>query len=232
MRVLVLGNGLLGSYLSKKNGWDDISRESHGIDITRIESYEKYINEYDVIVNCIAHTNTYDTNIENHWEVNYKAVSLLVDLCNSRNKKIVHISTDHVYSGSDEDASENDVPVHCANWYGYTKLLADGYVILKSNSYLIIRCTHKKYPFPYKKAYINQIGNFDYVDIIGDMIIKLIENNATGVFNVGTNKKSMYDLAIKSNPIVEKTTELYNKTTPTDVSMSLSKIKKFLSVDN
>ena len=110
--------------------------------------------------------------------------------------------------------------------------MADGYVILKSNSYLIIRCTHKKYPFPYKKAYINQIGNFDYVDIIGDMIIKLIENNATGVFNVGTNKKSMYDLAIKSNPIVEKTTELYNKTTPTDVSMSLSKIKKFLSVDN
>jgi dTDP-4-dehydrorhamnose reductase len=56
---------------------------------------------------------------------------------------LVHISTDYLYSGSVSNASESDVPVHCNNWYGYTKLLADGLVQLESNNYLICRCTHK-----------------------------------------------------------------------------------------
>lgn len=228
MKVLVLGNGILGSYLSESNQWTNINRKEHDIDFREISTYSKYLDNFDVIINCIANTDTYSEDRNLHWDVNYKGVSDLVDYCNNKNKKIVHISTDHVYSNSIEEASETDVPVHCQNWYGYTKLLAEGYVILKSNSYLIIRCTHKKSPFQYKKAYSNQIGNFDYVEIIGDLIAKLIKKDAEGIFNVGTDKKSMYDLALKSNPNVEKTEELYNKTTPTNVSMKIDKLKKFL----
>jgi dTDP-4-dehydrorhamnose reductase len=58
--------------------------------------------------------------------------------------KLVHLLT-YLYSGSVSNASESDVPVHCNNWYGYTKLLADGLVQLESNNYLICRCTHKLY---------------------------------------------------------------------------------------
>ena len=49
-----------------------------------------------------------------------------------------------------------------------------------------MRCTHKENPFNYNKGYTNQIGNFDYVDKVSDIIINLIEGNANGVYNIGT----------------------------------------------
>jgi dTDP-4-dehydrorhamnose reductase len=77
-----------------------------------------------------------------HWDINYKFVHELILFCNKNDIKLVHISTDYLYSGSVSNASESDVPVHCNNWYGYTKLLADGLVQLEFN-HLICRCTHK-----------------------------------------------------------------------------------------
>jgi dTDP-4-dehydrorhamnose reductase len=232
MRYLILGDGMLGSYLSSKNKWDSISRKKNGIDFINPDSYADHIDNYDVIINCIANTDTYSGDSKKHWNINYKGVADLADLCNAKGKKLVHISTDHVYSNSKEDASEEDVPVHCANWYGYSKLLGEGYVILKSKTYLVIRCSHKKSPFTYNKAYVNQIGNFDYVNVIGDLITELIIRNTKGIFNVGTEKKSMYDLAKKTNPGVEQTEDLYHQTTPGNVTMKIEKLNKFLKNGN
>ena len=160
-RNLVLGDGLLGKELVKQTGWDYISRKKDMMDLKDIVYFIKDVERYDVIINCIGHTNTYDENKEIHWDVNYKFVSDLVSACSD--KKLVHISTDYIYSNSKSNVSENDVPVHCENWYGYTKLLGDAHVQLKSKDYLLIRCSHKPEPFPYEKAFINQSGNFDYV---------------------------------------------------------------------
>ena len=42
---------------------------------------------------------------------------------------------------------------------------SDGYIEnFSDNNYLICRMTHKPNPFPYDKAWNNQIVNFDYVD--------------------------------------------------------------------
>ena len=164
MQIVVLGDGLLGSEIVNQTGWDYISRKKDNIDFTDIDSWWELLLPYDTIINCIAYTKTYDTNKKLHWDVNYKAVSVLVDYCNTHNKKLVHISTDYVYTNSVNEASEEDVPVHGNNWYSYTKLLADAYIELKSKNYLICRETHKPNPFPYEIAWIDQIGNFDYVN--------------------------------------------------------------------
>jgi dTDP-4-dehydrorhamnose reductase len=228
MRAIILGDGLLGGFLIEKTGWDFISRKKDGIDFSDITSYSSKLEGYDVIVNCIANTNTYSKDKDLHWKVNYEGVSNLVDFCNETNKKLIHISTDYLYSFSKENASEEDVPVHSPNWYGYTKLLGEGYVLLRSKNYLVIRTTQKKRPFQFPKAYTNQIGNFDYVDKIGKLIIKLIESDASGIYNVGTEMKSMFDLALQTNQEVLPTTELFDPTTPTNLSMDLSKLNNFL----
>lgn len=228
MRAIILGDGLLGGYLRDKSQWDSISRKKDGIDFSNLDSYSSRLEKYDTVVNCIANTNTYSKDKNSHWRVNYEGVASLVDFCNNKGKKIIHISTDYLYSFSEEDATENDVPVHSRNWYGYTKLLGEGYVLLRSKNYLIIRATQKKKPFPFRKAYINQIGNFDYVDTIGDLIISLIEKDAVGIYNVGTKKKSMFELAKITNTEVEPTEELFDPTTPTNTSMNLSKMDLFL----
>jgi hypothetical protein len=86
MKPVILGNGLLGSKLAKKTGWDILSRSVDGLDLTDITTWGDKLLSYDTVINCIAHTNTYDNNKQLHWDINYKAVSVL----NKENLLIAH----------------------------------------------------------------------------------------------------------------------------------------------
>ena len=88
LKVLILGDGLLGSEIIKQTEWDYISRKEHGFDITDIGTYHLLTTvefgsiqhcKYDVILNCIANTNTYSEEKDSHWGVNYKGVHNLID---------------------------------------------------------------------------------------------------------------------------------------------------------
>lgn len=226
MKPIVIGNGLLGSEIVKQTKWSYISRMDHKIDFTDPSTYLKYLEYYDTIINCVAITNTYGSNKNDYREVNYKAAADLSDICKESNKKLVHISTDYVYSGSDPVASEESLPIVSPNWYTYYKLLADEYIMLRNVNYLICRCSFKSNPFPYDNAWIDQIGNFDYVDVIASLIIKLIEKDSKGLFNVGTGLKSIYELASITNPNVKKVIKLGEA--PNNISMNLSKLNSIL----
>lgn len=222
LKVLVLGDGLLGSEIVKQTNWDYISRKK-GFNINNLNAID---NNYNVILNCIAHTDTYSQEKDKHWEINCVFLKNLIDYCNQKNIKLIHISTDYVYTNSIENASEEDVPVHCNNWYGYTKLLGDGLVQLLCNNYLLIRCTHKPTPFPYEKAWVNQIGNFDYVNVISDLIIKSINKNLNGIYNIGTEKKTIFELGTKTREVIPTYAPDY---VPKDTTMSINKLKKKLN---
>lgn len=225
---IILGYGILGKELVKQTSWDYLSRSSNQeFDFKNIDSYKNIISNYDTVINCVANTDTYSNNRLEHWNVNYKAVSDLVDLCNKNNQKIIHISTDYIYSGSNKNASEEDVPVHNRTWYGYSKLLGDAHVQLKANDYLIIRSGHKISPFIYDKAFDDLLGNFDYVNKIAQLMIGLIRKKTTGVVNLGTELKTMYDLAKKTKPSVLKA-KCNNKLMPKNVTMNTSKMEENL----
>jgi dTDP-4-dehydrorhamnose reductase len=236
MKVLILGGGLLGKEIHNQTNWDIISRKENGFDITQPDRFYYYfidtfdglaaVKKYDIIINCIANTNTYSTNKEEHWGTNYKGIANLVDFCNKWDIKLIHISTDYVYTNSINEASEDDIPIHGNNWYSYTKLLADAYIELKSNNYLICRGTHKPKPFPYNKAWIDQIGNFDYIDIIANLIIQLVKNNSTGLFNIGTKLKTIFELASQTTPVEA---EFRTLETPGNTSMDISKLQNFIN---
>ncbi len=224
-KIVILGEGLLGTTLKTMYGWDVVSLESHQIDFTKPETYKDHILNYDVVINCIANTDTYSQEREDHWNVNCKFVDKLIDYCNEHFIKLIHISTDYVYSNSIPFASENDVPVHCNNWYGYTKLLSDGLIQLRSEDYLLIRCSHKPSPFVYDSAWIDYVGNFDYVDTIATLIIDCINKDLSGVYNVGTDVKTMFDLANETNVVESSFTPSH---VPNNLSMDLTKLKSSL----
>lgn len=225
MNILILGDGLLGKELYNQTGWDTLSRKKDGFDLTDLTTFSKILITYDVIINCIANTDTYSKDRQKHWDVNYKGVADLVDFCNQWKIKLVHISTDYVYANSSGEPTEQDIPVHQETYYAYTKLLADGYIELKSNNYLIVRTTHKPNPFPYNKAWINQIGNFDYVTLIASLIKKLILTKTIGIINVGTQMKSMFELAKQTRKDV-KPILIPPSLTPKNTLMNLDKLTK------
>lgn len=238
MKIAILGNGLLGSELAKQSGWDIISRKEHGFDIVNPSTFDLLLDcvedphigkamcraKYDTIINCIAFTDTYSKDKDKHWDVNYRGVANLVEFCNDWNIKLVHISTDYVYANSIGVPTEEDVPVHQATHYAHTKLLADGHVELKANHYLIIRATHKPNPFPYEGAWVDQLGNFDYVDVIAAGIIKSVGKQVEGILNVGTEFKSMFNLAQRTNPTVAPI-RIEDIRVPLNTQMDVSKFK-------
>ena len=225
LKVLILGDGLLGSEIYRQTNWDFISRKKNNIDVLNFETLIPHMENYSVILNCIAFTKTYSYDKNSNWLINYKFVDELVEYCNKTNKKLIQISTDYIYANSVSNASEEDVPSHLNTWYGYTKLLSDGHVQLKCNNYLICRLSHKPNPFPYDKAWTDIKTNCDYVDVISSLVIRLILKNENGVYNIGTESKSIYDLAIKTS-IVAPILKPLN--VPSDTTMSLQKLKKIL----
>ena len=237
MKVLVLGDGKLASEIVKQTGWDYISRKKDRININNDEFfYSKilgnydgmiYWKEYDVVVNCIANTNTYSTDRDSMRDVNFLFPKRLSDFCAQNKIKLVHISTDYVYANSQPFADENSVPSPLPTWYTHYKLLADEYISATNSNYLICRCSFKSNPFEFEKAWVDQIGNFDYVDVITDLIISLIKREAVGIFNVGTELKSIYDLAKKTNPNVVPTTKPMN--VPADVTINTDKLNNLLN---
>ena len=231
MKPIILGDGLLGTELRKQTGWDFISRKSHGFDFsTDIEYYFNIIryNEYDVVINCIANTDTYGGDEQEHLSINAGRVLDLVNFCNEEKIKLVHISTDYLYTNSKPDAKETDPLLPLDTFYGHSKNIGDMYASTRSNDSLMIRTSFKKTPFQYPTA-VPQVGNFDYVDVIAKLIIQLIEKDAKGIFNVGTEKKTMLELAHRTNPFVVLG-EPNNPKMPKDISMDISKMKEFLSL--
>lgn len=224
--IIVLGYGRLGKVLCDIGKYPYLTHED--FDFCAPSSYIEKIENYSTIINCVANTDTYSEDKESMLKVNFIAVCDLVTHCNITGKKLIHISTDHVYANSYKPASEESVPVHTNNWYSYSKLLADGYIESMAIDYLIIRTSFKPTPFPYPRAITTQRGNFDYIDVIGKIIVKLINSGAKGIVNVGTEEKTIYELAIRTNPGIIASDATLAISMPRDVTMALDKQNQLL----
>lgn len=223
-KILILGDGILGSELRHQTNWDIISRK---LGTLNIEDYEKLLTilaNYDTVINCIANTDSYSDDKIGHWNVNLKFPATLTDICNKLNLKLVHISTEFVYANNIKPPTEEDIPFPDRTWYAYTKLLADEYIKLKSSNFLICRELHKPNTFNYPQVW-NVKTSGDKVEKIAQLIIQLINRNATGIFNVGTGDKSLKDLnpegkLVDAPPYV-----------PKDTRMNLDKLNSFLCLE-
>ncbi len=226
MKVLVLGDGRLGQEIINQTNWDYLSRKKDGINTNTFDEWCWKMQGYDVILNCIADTNTYSDEYRSIIKTNYEFVTYLSKFCGEMGIKLVHISTDYVYTNSIENATEDSVPVPDRSWYSLSKLLADEHVILFNKNYLICRLSHKPYPFPYNEAWTDVLTNADYTPVISSLVIKLIDNGASGIYNVGTKTKSIYELASQTKQVSKTISPLH---VPKNVTMDLSKLNNFLS---
>ena len=226
MKVIVLGKGKLGGEIVKQTGWDYLCRSEHEITIDNFDEWKNKMDEYDVVVNCIANTDTYSDNKEKHWKANYELVTFLAEYCDDNGKKLVHISTDYLYQNSVDGAKEEDEPLFEHTWYMFTKLLADEYLKEHAKNYLICRLSHKPYPFPYDSAWVDVITNADYTPVISGLVIELIKNGAEGLYNVGTERKTIYELAQRTNKNVKNIVSPPH--VPKNISMNVSKMENFL----
>lgn len=238
MFFLTGGSGVLGSELQKQAascGLKTIAPSHMDADI--LDELPPYClmednSKIDAIVHCAAYTD-----VPGAEKVEGKRKAIDLNIIGSRNVKgwagrygipFVYISTDYVYPGEHGDYKESDT-ARPINFYACTKFLGETWA---DEDDLIIRTSFKpNTPWPYPKAFDDLYTSADYVDVIADKILFLLRHfsNITGVVNVGTERKSIYDLARKRNKDVKPMSrkEIKDVYLPKDVSLDTSRYDEF-----
>lgn len=147
-KILVTGcNGQLGRAINKVYAGDSdvelINTDSAELDITNLDAVFTFVKEKkpDVIINCAAHTNV--DRCEKEWDLAYKINAIgprnLSIAANDVDAKIIHVSTDYVFSGTgDRPITEFD-EVCPKSAYGKTKLEGERFVQTIAKKFFIVR---------------------------------------------------------------------------------------------
>jgi len=237
MYLLTGGSGVLGTELQKTYGMKFIAPNRDLLDVTwsaqeiMDELWSQNIEQNDVF--CIIHTAAYtdvpgaEQNKKIAVETNVVGTKNMKDLANMFGARIVYISTDYVYDGIGGGHVETDL-TRPVNFYALTKLAGESYIDGPDD--LIIRTSFKPNTmWPYPSAFDDMYTSADYVDIIAPKIIDLIVHGESGMYNVGTERKSIYELArrrtTKVKPMSRK--EIKDVHLPSDVSMNLDKFNNY-----
>lgn len=97
------------------------------LDVSNFSLIEKFIEEIkpDFIINCVGVLiKGSNKNIKNAIQINAFFPHLLLELCDKLNCKLIHISTDCVFSGQDGGYNENSIK-DAIDIYGKTKSLGE-----------------------------------------------------------------------------------------------------------
>lgn len=205
MNIVVTGkSGLLGSHLKSLDASIMcLSKEEYDITspsiITKLRDLQPTI-----IIHAGAVT---DSNVVNSQRIsaintNIIGTAHIANYCIDTNTRLVYISTDYIYEGTTGDYKESD-SILPHNNYAWTKLGGECSVRLVPN-HIIIRTSFGNSKFPYESAWDNLIVSKDYVDIIAPKILKVAMSEVTGIINVGTEPKSMFEYASQRNTVTKK----------------------------
>jgi dTDP-4-dehydrorhamnose reductase len=148
VNILVTGsNGQLGSELqelSKEYEYNFFFTDRTNIDITNKENIKEYCqkNNINTIINCAAYTavDKAETDEENADLINRKAVKKLSIVSDELNIKLLHISTDYVFDGTNFKPYCEEYQTNPNSIYGKTKLDGENEMIkINPHNSIIIR---------------------------------------------------------------------------------------------
>lgn len=200
--LLTGGSGRLGQELQKLRVFNYIPSRAE-LDITNFNSVRNYVGnkKIDLIVHCAANVSTdlnkisnvelYKTNVEGTRNMGFIA-------------PILYISSEYVFDGVKGNYNEQD-EVNPVNYYGETKALGEAQA-LYANGKIIRVGRMASRPWPYSVACNDMYTSGDYIDIMAKEInIAISEFEYLPIItHIGTNRKSVLELAQQTFPTVEE----------------------------
>jgi len=151
MKVAVIGkNGQLANCLKEvaPKGLDIAFYGSDEVDITRSDTYEPLALS-DLIINCAAYTavDKAEECPEDAFAVNRMGVIQLASFCEKHQIKLIHFSTDFVFSGEGDSPYKEVDFTGPKSIYGASKLAGEEVVLQSSLSALVIRTSWLYSPY-------------------------------------------------------------------------------------
>lgn len=211
MKILVTGaSGLVGSrFVELYSNPQDLL--TPGIDEFDLSNPKEYlsIHKPDIVLNFAAFTDVSTAEKQRGdkasscWQVNVEGIRNLLGAF-SANSRLIHISTDMVFSGSSGSYRESDIPEtdHSkVTWYGFTKAEAERIIGDRGTIVRIIYPVRASYgqKLDYLKKplslhdqgklyplFVDQQINITYIDEFCIALQKIINGNLSGVYHVAS----------------------------------------------
>lgn len=181
INILVTGcNGQLGSCLRREfDGDSDLEvmyTDYDTLDITDREAVDRFLNDhnFDIIINCAAYTAVDNAETEEikAATLNTGAVGNLGEASIKNRTKVIHISTDYVFSGHGfRPYEENDEP-HPQCIYGRTKLEGEGLLSSFCQNAIIIRTAwlYSEFGKNFVKTMLSLADSKPELNVVADQI--------------------------------------------------------------
>lgn len=148
MKVLITGSkGQLGSEIKElKSDYPQLEfvfKDLPDLNICNANFLNTFIleNNINAVINCAAYTavDKAEDDVEISEQVNVKGVLNLVNALKKVNGKLIHISTDYVFDGSNSEPYKESDKVNPLGVYGKTKRDGELFVIKSAIDSIIIR---------------------------------------------------------------------------------------------
>ena len=202
------GDGLLGTNIIPllKKEYDTVFHPSHlEMDIEVMEEVKSFINDnIDMVIHCAAIANVPygETHPKEIIQTNVMGTVNITLACMEKNIRLVYISTAHVFDGKDGLYKPQD-PINPISKYAKSKAAGELVSRIYDNS-LSIRTEFFDKDFPFEYAYDDKWTSKDYIDILAPKIVEKCLSDETGVCNVGSKRRTFYEIAKGRNPNVKK----------------------------
>ena len=210
------GNGMLATDLKKEKEKCKIT----SIDLDELDiCNEKAVHgklaalKPDVLINCAAYTAVDKCETDKiSYEVNGTALKYLSEASANNKIKLVHFSTDYIFSGDFKEPIPEDFNPSPINKYGEGKLKGEKNILSTEGlDYLIFRVqwlfgnngknfVDTMLKLSTEKSELNvvsdQIGRPTSTQYLAQLIVASLERNLSGIYHLGpTDYCSWYDLA-------------------------------------
>lgn len=222
---------MLGKDLSlalKNEKIDFVSLSKDSLNIQNLEKIKFVINEHrpDVVINCAAYTKVDMAEVEKEkaLSVNAAGVYNLAKVCKNEGIKLVHISTDYVFSGEKKSPYHPFDQPDPINVYGISKLYGEHLLRHSGCDYLIIRTSwlygphgenfvQKMLQLSEEKSSIDvvndQFGSPTSTHTLSKYLVMMVKKNISGLFHLTDrtgNGISWFTFAKKIMEVFERDT--------------------------
>jgi dTDP-4-dehydrorhamnose reductase len=204
------------------------------LDVTRPNTVEAALDRYrpDVVVHAAAFTDVARAEVERQacWRTNVDGTRAVAAAVAERGFFLVHLSTDYVFDGERGGYREDDSRGPPRNYYALSKLVAEELARFPRR-HLVIRTSFRGRSWPHPIAFTDLWTSQDYVDVIAPkiaMAVRHLEDIEHDTLHIGTERKTMYELARRRLPTVKQATrESVGVDLPRDVSLDLTRWEEF-----
>lgn len=214
-RQLRTGSSSLGPIPDRLKNATVIATDVAQLDITNRAETIAFVRRHqpDTIISCAAFTNVdgCETNPQAAFAVNAQGASNLAQAAERIGARLVHVSTDYVFSGTGSAPLDESAPIGPVSAYGRTKALGEDYVRDFCHRYFIVR-TAWLYGYNGKnfvKTMVNAGKKFGRLEVVDDQLgnptnaedlahhlLKLAVSHDYGVYHcTGEGVCSWYDFA-------------------------------------